>query len=100
MLIRPRGTPVSVQAPALNMDESRLHDMAKLTAVLNDPAEPSRRKRMARRAIERIKQKVHDPYLKKHRERLIKASRAGDADEVEKISDLIHDYSMRTYGRV
>lgn len=84
----------------LSMDESRLHDMAKLTVVLKDPAEPVRRKRMARRAIERIQQKAHDRYLQKSRERLINASRAGDADEVEKLSDLIHDYSMRTYGRV
>ncbi len=82
------------------MDESRMHDMAKLTAVLNDPAEPVRRKRMARRAMERIKQKANDRYLRSQRERLINASRAGDADEVEKLSDLIHDYSMRTYGRV
>lgn len=82
------------------MDESRQYDMAKLTAVLNDPDESERHKRQARRAMDRIKQKANDPELKKQRERLIKAQRANDSNEIEKISDLIHDYSMRTYGRV
>jgi len=80
------------------MDGTRIHDIAVLTKVLNDPDESALHKRQAQGSLRRIYATLRDPVIKKERERLIRAQIAGDSDEAEKISNLIYQHSMRTYG--
>lgn len=82
------------------MDEGRFHDLNRLTMVLHNPDESDLHKRQASRAMEKIKKKMRDPFLRKQRERLIRAHQAQDSAEAEKISDIISEYERRTYGRV
>lgn len=82
------------------MDQGRFHDMEQLTMVLHNPDESALHKRQAHRALEKIKSKMRDPFIHSQRERLIKATQAGDVDEVDKISEIISDYEIRTYGHV
>lgn len=81
------------------MDAGRYRDLDRLTMVLHNPDESEHHKRQAARSIERIKQQMHDPNIKRLRERLIRAQRASDAYESEKISDELSAYMKRTYSR-
>lgn len=80
------------------MDGTRAADIDYLRGILNDPAESDLHKRQARRTYQRIMQKINDPMIRRHRERLVRATRAGDVDEVEKISTELSDYELRKYG--
>ncbi len=82
------------------MDQGRMHDLKQLHAVLNDPRESELHKRQARRAIGKIQKVARDPHIARERERLIKAQRANDHDEAEKIGDNIMRYQGRKYGFV
>jgi hypothetical protein len=80
------------------MDKSRLHDVATLTKVLDDPGESAHHKRQAARSLRKIYLTKDDKYIKKERFALIQAQIAGDAEEADKIGNRIYLYSMRTYG--
>lgn len=81
------------------MDGTRHADIDHLTMVIHNPDESELHKRQAHRALKRIKQTMRDPFIKGQRERLIKAQRAADTAEVEKISASLQAYSTSKYGR-
>lgn len=82
------------------MDSGRKHDLEVLNRVLNDPAESDLHKRQARLAISKIQRVARDPVIASARERLIKAHRANDTVEAEKIGSYIREYQGRKYGYV
>lgn len=81
------------------MDGTRSSDLVVLHGVLNNPDESEAHKRQAAKAITRIKRKMNDPFITSTRSRLVKAQRAGDVAEVEKMSSELAEYERRTYGR-
>jgi len=82
------------------VDLSREADLIQLNQVINDQTDKYtyHQKRRARRTTSKILKKIHDPYLKDTRMRLIRATRANDIAEINKISDTLQEYERRTYG--
>lgn len=82
------------------MDEGRFHDLNQLTMVIHNPDESALHKRQAHRSLDKIKSTLKDKTLQRERQRLVRATQAGDVDEVEKISEIIREHMLRTYGHV
>lgn len=74
------------------MDESRLKDLARLQAVIDNPHKSYAARYQADRAKQNIIRQSKDHKLLRMRERLVKAARASDAYEEWKIANQIKDY--------
>lgn len=77
------------------MDNSRDADLKALYERFNDPTISRAKRIAAHRAFESIQAKVKDRTLVRMRERLVKAHRANDTEEIEKIEQLVREYSRR-----
>lgn len=70
-----------------------------LDAARNDPSKHPHRRMEADRAMRKILRQMRDRHLMRLRERLIKATRAGDQHEVWKIENHIR-YHERNYEAI
>lgn len=73
------------------IDTSRLHDLRRLDALLNDDTKPMHLKRRVWRTKQKILGQLFNPRLAKERERLYLATLAGDRREMWKITNIIQD---------
>lgn len=76
----------------------RLTTLQKLDKVRNDPHKHKYRRMQADRAIKRIVAQLHDRALMRLRERLIRATVAGDLTAVWKIENQIRAYEGQYEG--
>jgi len=67
------------------MDQGRIKDLDQLTMVIHNPDESALHKRQAHRSIARIKALMRDKKLQNERERLIRATQAGDVVKSKKL---------------
>ncbi len=75
------------------VDSSRAKDLSLLKSWMNDPSYGLARRKMFFRTFQRIQSQLHDKHLAMMRERLIKATKAEDSKEMQKITNQIKDYS-------
>lgn len=66
--------------------------LRQLKKVINDPNKPKFVRHRADQAYKKIVEQLRDPKLMALRERLIKATRAGDGRATDKITKLIREY--------
>lgn len=74
------------------MDNSREHDLWILSRRMNDAMRPLWARKSAYRAYTKILDEMSDRKLVELRHRLIRANRASDINEAEKIELQIRDY--------
>ena len=78
-----------------NFDNSRLADLKLINERLNDKRTTRRGKRLLERSKAAIQAQERDPWLKSTRTQLLKATQAGDASAVTKLSEQLADYDKR-----
>ncbi len=76
----------------------RLTTLHKLKAVRDDPSKPKFSRLQADQSISRITKQLKDSGLMRMRERLIRASQAGDLTEVHKIENTMKAYEKQYAG--
>lgn len=74
------------------IDSSRIQDLIQLKEWMEDDKFSIDRRRMFKRTYDKIKGQLHDKKLATMRERLMRATRAGDKLEMWKITNQIKDY--------
>lgn len=77
------------------MDNSRDPDLKRLHAIFSDLSKPKFTRATAYKSYQKIQDQVKDRKLTSMRSRLVQAIRAKDILEVEKIEQLITEYSWR-----
>jgi len=80
------------------MDDGRKVDLANLRKQMDDITLPAKERRRAYLVFTRIRKQLTDKTLVKLRVRMIRAKRAADMEEAEKLAEQIHQHVWRTYG--
>jgi hypothetical protein len=78
-----------------NFDESRQADLQVIDAKLHDVHTSRRGKRYLQRSRAAILDQRNDTYVRNLRNRLMRATQANDASEVNKIQEQLHAYDRK-----
>ena len=74
------------------MDKSRLADLARMQAVIDNPFKPRYARHGAQKAKQAIVKQLKDKKLVRQRRRMVEAARLGDIENEWKIANQIKDY--------